>query len=268
MEAIYLVCSAGGPQLKRNPLGGRGMVHRDMTRILALIFALVVLHPIPSDAQRLPPLDSTGIPLAQRRELHAFTTPHLLALLTDDSLTYTSGLGYPDTYQLAVAYELVRRQPYTALCQALAQPLDIYRQPSWVGAIIEHLRSPAADSCMKGLATSDSTYTAYLAAKYFAESGQEWALGRLDENFWRYHFFAFDLQDLIQLFGRYRYRPAAKHLAEAMGALNVSTVGLAEEALRAIFPEVDTSFTDPTRAQAFWAHYVATHASSKPSNRP
>lgn len=244
------------------------MISRYLTPALALLLALVLLRPARLEAQGLPSLDSAEIPLAQRRDLQAFTTSHLVALLTDDSLTYTSGLGYPDSYQLAVAYELASRKPYAALCQALAQPLDSYRQPTWTGMIIEHLRSPAADSCMKELATSDSTYGAYLAVKYFAETGQEWALRRLNENFWTYHLFALDLQNAIQLLGRYRYRPAAEHLAEAMGAFNISTVGLAEEALRAIFPEVDTSFTDPTRAQAFWAHYVATHAASKPTNRP
>jgi hypothetical protein len=218
-------------------------------------------------AQGLPPLDSASVTVPEFQHLQRLTIPHLLALLTDDSLTYTSGLGEPDSNQLAVAYELARRKPYDALCRALAHPLDIYRQPKWIAATIEQVRSPEADSCMKGLATSDSSYTTYFAVRYFARTGQEWALTYLNDNLWKYHLFAFDLQDAIQLFHRYRYRPAARHLAEAMGAFNMTTVGEAEDALRALFPAVDTTFTDPSEAHAFWVQYVATHPQDQP-NQP
>ena len=42
MEAIFLVCGAGGPQLKRNPLGCNAPTHGSMKRSLLLASGLVL----------------------------------------------------------------------------------------------------------------------------------------------------------------------------------------------------------------------------------
>lgn len=209
---------------------------------------------------RLQGVDTGPVSSAQKQVLHALSTQQLLAQLTADSSDAHLKEGYSIHFDEAVAEELVSRRPIHELLVGLHASTDpTHRQQDWIAKILSRVRSPETDSAVHILATTDTSYSAFLAVMYFADSGEPWALGILNANFWRYHLFSFERQNAILVFCRFRYGPAAGNLAQSLRSLNVTTVAEAEEALRAIFPEVRTTFSTIGESRRFWTSYVERH---------
>jgi len=194
---------------------------------------------------------------AQKGVLHIDTlsASHLIALFNPDSLSEPDTAGI----RFAAQHELIRRRPYGVLFHAFVAPQPWPFQQEWVARIIDSIRTPVTDSAMASLATADTDLTAYYAVRYSAEVGNTVSLAILAKNFWMYRLFPLQLEDLIPIFGRFRYGPAAPRLAEAMRELNMGVVDEAQRALLAIYPEVNSTPTDYSQAGAFWQRYVTDH---------
>ncbi|SRR6266576_2429314 len=164
-----------------------------------------------------------------------------------------SGVFYID----AVISELVLRRAYADLLQAFDTSGD-FIQLSWLEHVLVGLRGQEADSGLRHYATMpDSGETQYFALKYFAEGGTRWAFDML--NCHQYTVSSLEWADIVTLFGRYRYYPAAANLA---GELDMASLNLdiaAEEALRALYPEAQPHYHSPEEAQKYWTRYVAKH---------
>ena len=70
MEAIFLVCGAGGPQLKRNPLGGASSISVEvgLAKLLLLLTAALATAPLACHGEPSPLRSLSGV---TRVEVHA-----------------------------------------------------------------------------------------------------------------------------------------------------------------------------------------------------
>ena len=164
-----------------------------------------------------------------------------------------SGLFYID----AVVSELVQRRAYAQLLQAFDTSRD-FIQLSWLEHVLVGLRGPKADSGLRHYATMpDSEMTQYFALKYFAEGGTPWAFAVL--NCHAYHVSSLEWADIIDLFGQYRYYPAATNIAEELDMASLNLDIAAEEALGALYPEAQPHYHSPEEARKYWTRYIAKH---------
>jgi hypothetical protein len=93
----------------------------------------------------------------------------------------------------------------------------------------------------------------------YAAKGQEWALAILNENYNKYPISSLERADIAAVFGYARYTPAARNLADSVGAASMNLGWAAHVSLCQIFPDAAREFPDPEAAADYWIDYVKTH---------
>ena len=204
-----------------------------------------------------------------RAELEALPIAHLVALLTYDSVQEFIEIPHPDAYLDTLRQVLVRRNATDTILAAYDSTTDddqIYQ----LVQILTHLRSPSVDSTLLKFSRPDSlSFRALFSLMYFADLGQPWALSILNKNFWDYQVPNPARQEIIAVFGKYRYAPGAGNLVKALYALNMTTFGMAADALQQIYPEAsDSTHLTIEGVQQFWEHYVPAHQADSLKKAP
>src|SRR5512143_198513 len=115
MEAIFLDCGAGGPQLKRNPLGGDNGMH---SKLRAFTFGALLLTPNAVSSQGAP----------------ACPTP---AIDTSDWLRITA-----DSPSVSFALPPAYRRKFYAVTVGTPPPSQEWRRDPFVSFIIEERPGP------------------------------------------------------------------------------------------------------------------------------
>lgn len=105
--------------------------------------------------------------------------------------------------------------------------------------------------------TSRRAFRTLMAA---AADGDEQALAILNENFARYEISSIERADLAELFGKLRYVPAARHLAESVAAASMNLGWAAHLSLCQLFPDARRDFPTPEATADYWLAWLDAHA--------
>lgn len=191
----------------------------------------------------------------------AASTGELLDFLTDDCIDelYNQS-GGADKLSL-VQQEISRRQPTRELLAAFRSASGLW-SPYVIYDLVRALKAPEAEKELKRLAGQDTGVVSYLALRYFAERGEEWALKELNDHYFAYPVSSAEWAGIAALFGRYGYRPAADNLAHSVDAASLNLGGAAHESLCLLFPEATEEakkLNTPEAGQRFWIDYVEKH---------
>lgn len=96
-----------------------------------------------------------------------------------------------------------------------------------------------------------------------ANRGDLDALAMLLENYREYQIPSIDRADAAEVFGRYRYAPAAKVLAESVDAASMNLGWAAHLSLRQLFPEAAREFPTPEETADYWKEYLTKRGIAK-----
>lgn len=206
--------------------------------------------------------------LVNLRATHPAATPPQLAIDSNAArravlipITAATTLSYPE----AVVEELARRQPVRELLQVFDTTVDII-QLSWLLETLDRMRGPLVDSALTRIATTSDTVDprempehAYFALKYFAQTGTPWALRILNCNYDRWPVSSMERAEVVALFGKYKFYPAASNLVETIGAMLINLNEAALTGLAELFPDGQRDFKTLDDAGRYWKRYVARH---------
>ena len=158
----------------------------------------------------------------------------------------------------ALEAELVKRSPTTRLAQMMQAAeglcLDVAAE------VLTQINEPDVDETMKEFADGSRSRRAYLALRYFARRGEKWALQSLNDSYLEFPVSSAEWAETVELFGEYRYLPAARNLSRSVNAPNMNMGWAAHQALCKMFPEAAASaqqLPGPTAAEEFWVAYVS-----------
>lgn len=185
--------------------------------------------------------------------LNSYSTEELLEFLTDSSQRFNNTSRHQNPVH-AIAMELVRRRSYSALLRRFGDSRDL-AQESWVEKILSTIRDPVSDSGMTVFAKRTLDVRSFFALKYFARVGTPWALEILDSNYGQYTVPSYEWAEIVELFGFYRYTPAAHHIAESIGSF--PDIGVAAiESLVAMYPAGKDRFETAVDARQYWLLFL------------
>ena len=203
------------------------------------------------------------LPLRQPDVAATQNLPNPRARTVTINVEPTSRVHYPEL----VVNELVRRKPVNQLLDALKESND-WAQDNWLEVALSRVRGSTVDSTMAALARAGADNAlGYLALLYFAEIGTPWALLQLDCQYAELPISSMERVDVVRLFGKYKFYPAALNLAETLDAMYLNLGDAALQSLLAMYPEGRSQFDSPVAAAAYWKRYLeeqmgAAHAPS------
>jgi hypothetical protein len=103
------------------------------------------------------------------------------------------------------------------------------------------------------------TEESYYVANYLAKRGNPAALAALNRHYFLYPVSSWQWSYTAELFGKYKYAPAAANLIDSLDAASLNLAGSACAALHALFPDSPARFDTLTEAKNYYLSRVCSN---------
>ena len=169
-------------------------------------------------------------------KLTRYCTDDLLDFFTCESICARSKEGEPDIELILNIYrELATREVETIL-QRLITSEDYCLQEEIVMNILFDIQDKRILETYKRLMNEDLDRYMYYMVLYVAKTGDTKALDILSKNYYRYGISSDEWAEAIELFGQFRYEPAAAHMVASLQSVSVNVIEASVESLEEIYP--------------------------------
>lgn len=92
----------------------------------------------------------------------------------------------------------------------------------------------------------------YYVASYLATRGNTVALATLNRHYFQYPVSSWQWSYTAEIFGKFKYMPAATNLVESLDAASLNLSAAACNALQEIYPDSPRNFSGPTEAKNYY----------------
>lgn len=151
--------------------------------------------------------------------------------------------------------EMSRRKEVALLTSAYVTSTDEVQKDRLAEVLFE-IDDLEVSRFMRALMTPEATLRGYYAAQYLAQRGDRRALSIMNQNYFKYPVSSAAWASTVQLFGKYRYRPAISHLIESIDAASVNVAAAAVESLQLLFPGSPSEFKSAAEAKKYFRERV------------
>lgn len=190
--------------------------------------------------------------LSDAARIHMQKSSELIAWLNWERLPKDLSDRDPFFYQ-TICDELVARCEADFLLASLdASNNEDFRK--WlVSGVLYYIDDRRIYDAFAGRLDDKEEEESYYVAHYLAKRGNTAALATLNRHYFKYPVSSWQWSYTAELFGKYRYMPAASNLVESLDAASLNVSAAACNALREMFPDSPRYFSGPTEARA---HYI------------
>jgi len=191
------------------------------------------------------------IVLAQDTEAAATEQERAAALSTGELLGCLRSDAHCGIEEWAIREEMSRRKEVALLTAAYRTSTD-EAQKDRLAEVLFEVDDLEVARFMGALMTPAATLRDYYAAQYLAQRGDRRALSIMNQNYFKYPVSSAAWASTVQLFGKYRYRPAISHLIESIDAASVNVAAAAVESLQLLFPGSPSEFKSVAEAKKYF----------------
>jgi len=191
--------------------------------------------------------------------IHAQKSVDLIAWL--DPTNLPEDLKNRDPFfQQMVCKELVARNEIAFLLSSFDTLKDSESRRWLVAGVLGNINDKRIYNAFAARLNDKEEEESYFIANYLAKRGDTNALAILNKHYYRYPIPSWQWSFTVELFGKYRYRPAVSNLVDSLNAASLNVSGAACNALHQIFPDSPRSFKGPTEAEKYFTARLAENA--------
>jgi hypothetical protein len=134
-----------------------------------------------------------------------------------------------------------------------------------VGGVLYHIDDRRIYDAFVNRLDDQVTEESYYVAMYLAKQGNPAALATLNRHYFQYPVSSWQWSHTVELFGRYRFRPAASNLVVSLDAAFLNLSWAACNALHEIFPDSPSHFCGPAEAKEYYSQRLGDVSNDTPA---
>jgi hypothetical protein len=201
---------------------------------------------------RTPVIDSSITTNGLSNNYKNISTSKLISLFTKDlQIMSSTDTTSAETELDSIYDELLLRKPVPPLI-ALYDTTKDYFSRGYIRDVLYHIDDTLIYNYMMRNLNNSCTEENYYVAMYLAKKGYAKALEILNNYYWKWPVSSWQFSYTAELFGKYKYYPAADNLIESLNAASFNLADGAIDALQNLYPGSKKDFSSPDEARKYF----------------
>jgi hypothetical protein len=152
----------------------------------------------------------------------------------------------------AICDELVARREVGFLLASLDASTNEDVRTCLVSCVLYHIDDARIYNAFAQRLTDKEDEESYYVASYLAKKGNTNALATLNRHYFQYPVSSWQWSYTVEIFGKFRYIPAATNLVESLDAASLNVSAAACNALHKFYPDSPSHFSGPAQAREYY----------------